>query len=200
MVNVERYVRGVAQGSMQVQQVIVDIDSFEQGLYAVLLAADMPDVPFVLLIQRVHDAVHHQRCLPAEFLQFHEHAVVSRPAHRVLPQPVFHLNGKLCRFILIYHIKGIEAAVSRNDREVRLTLKALYGRLDTYHILRPRSFVGNDVVGAQIHIFHFRREQDMYGLRESHLDEVRCDNLIGGENPCFHGFLRLYRQYGQKHY
>ena len=37
MVNVERYVRGVAQGSMQVQQFIVDIDSFEQGLYACLL-------------------------------------------------------------------------------------------------------------------------------------------------------------------
>ena len=35
------------------------------------------------------------------------------------------------------------------------------------YAIRTRSFVGNDVVGAQIHIFHFRREQDMYGLRES---------------------------------
>ena len=51
IVNVERYIRTVAQGSMQVQQVIIDIKPFEQCLYAVLLATDMPDVPFVLLIQ-----------------------------------------------------------------------------------------------------------------------------------------------------
>ena len=82
IVNVERYIRTVAQGSMQVQQVIIDIKPFEQCLYAVLLATDMPDVPFVLLIQRVHDTVHHQRCLPAEFFQLHEHAVArNRDCH-----------------------------------------------------------------------------------------------------------------------
>lgn len=43
IVNVERYIRTVAQGSMQVQQVIIDIKPFEQCLYAVLLATDMPD-------------------------------------------------------------------------------------------------------------------------------------------------------------
>ena len=92
MGNVERYVRGVAQGSMQVQQVIVDIDSFEQGLYAVLLAADMPDVPLVLLIQRVHDAVHYQRCFPAEFLQLHEHAGTGYAAFGIIPEPVLHFD------------------------------------------------------------------------------------------------------------
>lgn len=49
IVNVERYIRTVAQGSMQVQQVIIDIKPFEQCLYAVLLATDMPDVPLFFL-------------------------------------------------------------------------------------------------------------------------------------------------------
>ena len=200
MVNVERDVRGVAQGSMQVQQVIVDIKPFEQGLYAVLLAADMPDVPFVLLVQRVHDAVHHQRCLPAQLLQLHEHAVTGKTAFGIVPQPVFHLDGELCRFVLINHIKRIETTVGSDDGEVRLAFKAFHRRLDAYHILRPRGLVRYDVERAQIHIFHFGREKDMYGFLESHLNPMRCDNLVGGENLCFHRFLRLYRQYGQKHY
>lgn len=85
VVDVERYIRTVAQGSMQVQQVIVDIKPFEQCLYAVLLATDMPDIPFVLFIQRVHNTVHHQRCLPAEFFQLHEHAVARNPAFGIVP-------------------------------------------------------------------------------------------------------------------
>ena len=90
---------------MQVQQVVVDINPLEQCLYAVLLTADMPDVPFILLIQRVHDAVNHQRCLPAQFLQLHEHAVTGNAAFGIVPEPVFHLDGKLCRFVLVNHIE-----------------------------------------------------------------------------------------------
>ena len=39
----------------------------------------------------------------------------------------------------------------------------------------------------------------MHGLLESHLNLMRCDNLIGGENLCFHRFLRFYTQQREKH-
>lgn len=104
---------------MQVQQVIVDIKPFEQCLNPVLLAADVPDVLFVLLIQHVHDTVHHQWCLPAQFFQLHKHAVAGKTAFGIVPEPVFHLDGKLCRFVLIDHIKRIETTVGSDDRKIR---------------------------------------------------------------------------------
>ena len=158
---------------MQVQQVVIDINPFEQRLYAILLAADMPDVPFVLLIQRVHDAVHHQWCFPAQFLQLHEHAVTGNAAFGIVPEPVLHLDRELCRFVLVNHIKGIETAVGSDDGEVCFPLKAFYRCLDAYHVFRSRRLVRYDVERTQIHIFHFGREKDMYGFLKSHLNLMR---------------------------
>ena len=184
---------------MQVQQVVVDINSLEQCLYAVLLAADVPDVPFVLLVQRVHDAVHHQRCLPPEFLQLHEHAVTGNASFGIVPEPVLHLDGELCRFVLVNHIKGIETAVGSDDGEVCFPLKAFYRRLDAYHVFRSRRLVRYDVKRTQIHIFHFGRKKDMHGFPESHLNPVRCDNLVGGKYLCFHRLLCFCPQQGEQH-
>ena len=159
----------------------------------------MPDVPFVLLIQRVHDAAHHQRCFPAQFLQFHEHAVTGNAAFGIVPEPVFHLNGKPGRFVLINHIKRIETTVGSDDGEVRFPFKAFYRRLDAYNGLRSRRLDGDDVKRTKINKFHIGREKEMHGLLESHLNLMRSDNLVGGKYLCFHCLLRFCPQQGEKH-
>ena len=106
----------------------------------------MPDVPFVLLIQRVHDNGSPPAVFPAEFLPVSMNMRSPATLPSDCPEPVFHLNGKLRRLSL-YNIKGIETAVGSDDGEVCFPSKPLYRRLDAYHISAPR-LVRYDVEGS----------------------------------------------------
>ena len=96
---------------------------------------------------------------------------------------VAHLHIQKQRLIRIFHIESIKRAVLRNYGHVGFTGEVPDGSLHTDDVLRTVGFPGNQVGRAQVHIAHFRGEEDMHGLAVCHLQTVGRYHAVKGQFP-----------------
>ena len=78
---------------MEIHQVFMNVDPFQEGLNPELFGADGLDVRSVFLVDRVHDAVYQYGRFAAQLREPHEQSVVGVLRRRVLAQPVVHFHG-----------------------------------------------------------------------------------------------------------
>ena len=157
------------------------INALQKSLHPELPAPDMLHVPAVQPVDGVHHAGNDRRIFLAQFRDTDGAASFLFSLVRV--HPLVHIDIQCGRLFLINDIEGKERAVSCNHGEVRLSRKLLHRRFDTYHVLDSVSLACDDIVTAQIHVAHFRREEDMHRLPKSDLYFIRDDMLARRQNP-----------------
>ena len=108
VVHVKRHIALVLYLRVEIQQVIVDINPFQQVLDAETLAADVLHLALVLLVQRLHDEVYQHRAFAAQFLQV-DFLRVVRSVHRAaVVDKVLHFHVQDKRLIGVFHIKCVK--------------------------------------------------------------------------------------------
>ena len=115
-------------------------------------------------MQRLHDEVYQHRAFAAQFLQV-DFLRVVRSVHRAaVVDKVLHLHVQDKRLVGVLHVKGIEAAILRDDAHVRLAAEVPDRRLHADDVLRAVRLARYQVGRTQVHVAHRRRKQDVDGL------------------------------------
>ena len=78
---------------MEIHEVLVNVDPFQEGLNPELFGADGLNVRSVFLVDRIHDSIYQHGCFAAQLREPDEQAVVGILRRRVLAQPIVHFHG-----------------------------------------------------------------------------------------------------------
>ena len=188
---------------MEVDHVIVDVDTPHLDLHAIFPGVNSPYVCAVLAVYVAQHALHSGRAFPSDLAE--QYAPLVRTGRlrgrRGLCRRTLrgrNLDGRHGGVLGVPGIEGVESAVLGNHREVGLLRKVTHGGFYPHDILRAVSFPGNDGQRADVDVGYGRREEDMHGFRKSHLDGAGCEPLPGrGSVVLGHDFGRG-KKSGQK--
>ena len=140
-----RHIRAVFHTGVEIQQVVMDIETSQLEPHTELLRTDMLDGAPVVLIDGLHHQFDQYGRLVAEFLEI-DIRTIARQTSLDGRKKVFHLHAQLLRLIGILHVESIERAVLANHAHIGLRLKILDGSLYTQHVFRILRLAGDDVL------------------------------------------------------
>ena len=176
----ESHVRPVPRFRVEIEQPVVRVDGFQEELHPEAFAAQVPDLPPVLLVDALHDQLHQERAFACQFPEMEVHAGMRKVRRVPVLQKILHLDVQHLRLMRIPGIERVEAPVLADDGKVRFPRKPLGRRLHPDHVLRTVRFPGDNPVASQIHVPHRRGEDDMHRLGERHLHPVGRNHLPVG--------------------
>ena len=84
-------------------------------------------------------------------------------------EKIGHFNAQKQRLFGEFYVEGVIAPVISDYREVGLLLERLEGGLDTQDVLCTVGETCHEVLVAEVHIHHLRREDYMCSFLETYL-------------------------------
>ena len=169
---------------MEVDHVVVDVDPPHLDLHAVFPGVNSLYVCAVLAVYVAQHALYRGRAFTSDLAE--QYAPLVRTGRlrgrRGLCRRTLrgrNLDGRREGVLGIPGIEGVESAVLGNYREVGLLRKVAHGGLHPHDIFRAVGLPGDDGHRADVDVGYGRREEDMHGLRKSHLDGAGCESLPG---------------------
>ena len=182
-VRVERHGGTVLRLRMHVQHPVVGVNALYQELDAETLAAQMPYLPVVLLVDALHYELHQERTFVAEFPEIDVHPCMRKVGRIFIFQKLLHFDVEHFRLTGILGVKGIETSVLADDGEVRFARKPFGRGFHPDDVLRTVRLARYDMVASQIHIAHGGWENDMHCLGEGNFHAVGRYHLPVREFP-----------------
>ena len=92
---------------VEIKQVVMHVDTFEEVLYPDTLATDMLDLAAVILVNGLHDQFDQQRRFASQLLQIDVQRIIGAVYRLPAMQEVRHLDRQFHRLVGILDIEAV---------------------------------------------------------------------------------------------
>ena len=124
------------------------INPLYQELHPETLASQMLYFPVIVLVDGLHNQLYQKRAFVTQFTEIDVHPCMAEIRCVLILQEIFHFDVQHFRFVYVFCIKTVKAAILTDNGKIGFTGKALCRSLDPDNIFRPVRFSGNNVVTA----------------------------------------------------
>ena len=124
------------------------INTLYQELHPETLASQMLYFPVIVLVDGLHNQLYQKRAFVLQFTKINIHPGVAEIRCVLILQEIFHFDVQHFRFMCVFGIETVKAAILTDNGKIGFTGKALCRGFYPDNVFRTVRFSGNNIVTA----------------------------------------------------